>query len=217
MGIDDRDYMRDRYRFRQGPGGGKVSWNDSKSRCELPRGQHGMARAKPHPGVRIHPAQKWIFLLCALPTAFYAYRDMKRYGWIPDRADSLPFPSSGSVTVNDSVDPKTATSRIKVRAAEANVVVQLFNRKTDAHVISVYVNRNEDVSVPVPPGTYRMKLIEGDKWHGTTTWFGPSTTYETVIRPMVFTRRTSRMIDLHRSPDGNLHTSVNFTNPNPLN
>jgi hypothetical protein len=44
-----------------------------------------------------------------------------------------------------------------------------------------------------------------------------SATYETVVRPMVFTRRTSRMIDLHRSPAGNLHTNINFTNPKPLN
>lgn len=130
---------------------------------------------------------------------------------------NCPSPASGTVTVNDSVDPKTATSKIEVTATDANVVVQLFDRKTDVHVISVYVNRNEDVSVPVPPGIYRMNIIEGDKWHGPTTWFGTSTTYETVVRPMVFTRRTSRMIDLHRSPTGNLHTSIDFTNPKPLN
>ena len=103
------------------------------------------------------------------------------------------------------------------KAVDANVAVQLFDRKTDVQVISFYVNRNEDVSVPVPPGIYRMNIIEGDKWHSPTTWFGTSTTYETVVRPMVFTRRTSRMIDLRRSPAGNLHTSINFTNPKPLN
>ena len=141
----------------------------------------------------------------------------KRSGWFPDRAVELPFPASGTVTVNNSVDPKTATSKIKVTAGEANAVVQLFDRKTDAHVISVYVNRNEDVSVPVPPGTYRMKIVEGDKWHGLTTWFGPSTTYETVVKPMVFTRQRYPMIDLHRSPASNLTTSINITNPKPLN
>lgn len=150
-----------------------------------------------------------------MPILIPAYREAKRSGWIPDRAAELPFPASGTVTVNNSVDPKTAISEIEVTAADANAVVQLFDRKTDAHVISVYVNRNEDVSVPVPPGTYRMKIIEGDKWHGLTKWFGPSTTYVTVVRPMIFTRQTSRMIDLHRTPTGNLHTSVN--NLGPLN
>jgi hypothetical protein len=158
-----------------------------------------------------------MFLLCALPILIPAYREAKRSGWIPDRAVELPFPASGTVTVNNSVDPKTATAQIQVTAAQANAVLQLFDRKTDAHVISVYVNRNEDVSVPVPPGTYRMKIIEGDKWHDLTKWFGPSTTYETVVRPMIFARRSIHAIDLHRSPAGNLHTSINITNPEPLN
>ncbi len=102
-----------------------------------------------------------------------------------------------------------------------NLVYALFQHDTsralDAHVISVYINRNEDVSVPVPPGTYRMKIIEGDKWHGLTNWFGSSTTYETVVRPMIFDHRSIQTIDLHRSPAGNLHTSINITNPKPLN
>lgn len=250
MGIDDRDYMRERYRQRQGLGAGTTWWNDRKGRRELhgdrkavPLGSaswiggggsgtrvgggwfdaanrgfdYQKNRHRPRRHSRTHPAQKWIFLLWAIPILIPAYREAKRSGWIPDRAAELPFPASGTVTVNDSVDPKTATSQIKVNAAQANAVVQLFDRETDLHVISVYVNRNEDASVPVPPGTYRMKIIEGDKWHGLTTWFGTSTTYETVVRPMVFTRRTSRMIDLNRSPAGNLHTRINFTNPKPLN
>ena len=249
MGIDDRDYMRERCRDRHGKLNGTTYWNDRKARVEQPQDKHGKAvplgsaswiggggngsegtgwfdtasrgfnnqrhgyrpKRRGHP----HPAQKWLFLLCVMPILIPAYREAKRSGWIPDRAAELPFPASGTVTVNNNVDPKTAISEIEVTAADANAVVQLFDRKTDAHVISVYVNRNEDVSVPVPPGTYRMKIIEGDKWHGLTKWFGPSTTYETVVRPMIFTRRTSRMIDLHRTPTGNLHTSIN--NPGPLN
>lgn len=244
MGLDDRDYMRDRYRQRQGAAPGKTQWNDKKARQEavplgsaswIGGGGNGSSsggggawfdsanrgfdyqknRSTPRP--RAHWAGKWILLLSSLTILIPAYREAKRSGWIPDRKAELPFPASGTVTVNDSVDPKTATSRIEVTAAQANAVVQLFDRKTDAHVISVYVNRNEDVSVPVPPGTYRMRIVEGDKWHGLTAWFGASTTYETVVRPMVFTRRESHMIDLHRSPGGNLHTSINITNPKPLN
>jgi len=252
MGIDDRDYMRERYRDRQGKAAGKTIWNDRKARVEHPHDKQGKAvplgsaswiggggngsgvgpgwfdtanrgfnyqknRRRPKRHDRTHPAQKWIFLLCAMPILIPAYREAKRSGWFPDRVAELPFPASGTVTVNDSIDPKTATSKIGVTAADANVVVQLFDPETDVHVISVYVSRNDDLSVPVPPGTYRMKIIEGDKWHGPTKWFGTSTTYETVVQPMVFTRRASRMIDLHRSPAGNLHTSINFTNPKPLN
>jgi hypothetical protein len=35
MGIDDRDYMRDRYRKRQGLDPGATQWNDRKARVEL--------------------------------------------------------------------------------------------------------------------------------------------------------------------------------------
>ena len=252
MGIDDRDYMRERYRDRQRKASGTTIWNDRKARVEQPHDKHGKAvplgsarwiggggngsgvgpgwfdtasrgfdyqknRHRPKRHAQTHPAQKWIFLLYAVPILIPAYREAKRSGWFPDRVAELPFPASGTVTVNNSVDPNKATSKIGVTAADANVVVQLFDRNTDVHVISVYVNRNEDVSVPVPPGTYRMKIIEGDKWHGLKKWFGTSTTYDTVVRPMVFTRRTSRMIDLRRLPAGNLHTSINFTNPKPLN
>ena len=249
MGIDDRDYMRERYRARQGQAGVSTWWNDRKGRRELPKekaaplgsaswiGKGGSgtgptngwfdaanrgfdyqkSRHRPRSASQTHPAQKWILLLCAIPTLIPAYREAKRAGWFPDREVELPFPESGTVTVNNSVDPKTARSKINVAAGEANAVVQLFDRKTDAHVISVYVNRDDKVSVPVPPGTYRMKIVEGDKWHGLTKWFGASTIYETVVRPMVFTRQRYLSIDLHRSPAGNLRTSININNPKPLN
>jgi hypothetical protein len=129
----------------------------------------------------------------------------------------MPFPASGTVTVNDSVDPRSATSRIHVVAEPANAVVQLLNSETDAHVISVYVKRAEDTSVPVPPGVYRVKIIDGDKWHGLNKWFGPSMTYETVVSPMTFTRLRYHTINLNRSPAGNLPTKINITNPEPLN
>lgn len=35
MGIDDRDYMRSRYRQRQGQSVGTTWWNDRKGRREL--------------------------------------------------------------------------------------------------------------------------------------------------------------------------------------
>ena len=35
MGIDDRGYMRERYRARQGQAGASTWWNDRKSRREL--------------------------------------------------------------------------------------------------------------------------------------------------------------------------------------
>ena len=248
MGIDDRDYMRERHRQRQGLGPGKTNWNDRKARVEMAHEKHDKAvplgsaswigvtppggawfapenrgfdyqkgRHRPGPVLRPHPAQKWIIGLCALTFLIPAYREAKRAGWIPDREPTLAFPSSGSVTVNRDIDPRTATARMSVVTDQANAVIQLFDRETDEHIISAYVRRHGSVTVPVPSGTYRMKVIEGDKWHGPQRFFGPSTTFETVVRPMVFTKRRGNGIDLHRSPAGTLYTTINIRNPKPLN
>lgn len=251
MGIDDRDYMRDRYRQRQGLSAGKTQWNDKRARQELLRENHKKAvplgsaswiesggtgangggwfdnashrfergRTRPRSQARSDgiQAHKWIFLLSALAVLIPAYREAKRAGWLPDFQPEMTFPTSGTVTINAGLDPSSATSRMRVTTDQANAVVQLLNRDTDEHVISVYVRREDDVTVPVPPGTYRMKVIEGDKWHGTTDYFGPSTTFETVIPPMIFTRRQGSGINLHRTPTGTLRTSINFSNPKPLN
>ena len=42
----------------------------------------------------------------------------------------MPFPPSGSVTVNTAIDPHDATSRMRVVTASANAVVQLFDPGT---------------------------------------------------------------------------------------
>jgi len=249
MGIDDRDYMRERYRERQGKATGSTFWNDRKSRVEQPhdgngksvplgsaswiggsgggggggwfdaasrRFQHRHDRHRPKRLVRVHPAQKWIMLLWAVPILFPAYREAKRSGWFPDRAAEMRFPSSGSVTVNNSVDPKTATSRLHITTNNANAVVQLYRWKTNEHVISVYVRGDDDVTTAIPPGKYRMLIVEGDKWHGLTDYFGSSTTTDTVVAAMQFKPRGGHSIDLNRRPDGNLHTRPKLTGPEAL-
>jgi len=235
MGLADRSYMRERHRQRVGG----TNWNGKKSRVELddrvPLGSagwigktdgwfepknrsHDYKMGRWRPGRRSRPgaAQKWIIALSALTFLIPAYREAKRHGWFPDLEPAIAFPSSGSVTVARNVDPQTATSRLRVQTDKANAVVQLYDHETDAHVISVYVARDDDVTVPVPPGTYRMQLVEGDKWHGPTRYFGSSTTADTVIASMQFDRRAIHGIDLHRRPDGNLHTRPNLSNPKPL-
>jgi len=250
MGIDDRDYMRERYRERQGKAASATFWNDRKSRVEQPHDKHGKAvplgsaswiggnggrgggsswfdsairrfqhrhdRHRPRRRVRTHPAQKWIMLLWAVPILIPAYREAKRSGWFPDRAAELRFPSSGTVTVNNSVDPTTATSRLHITTNNANAVVQLYKWKTNEHVISVYVRGDDDVTTAIPPGKYRMQIVEGDKWHGLTDYFGSSTTTDTVVAAMRFEPRAGHSIDLNRRPDGNLHTRPKLTGPEEL-
>src|SRR3546814_1410551 len=101
MGIDDRDYMRERQRARSG----STRWNDRAGRVEgawfdpairsfdYQRGRwRGSRRSSP---VRYIP-----FALSLLLILIPLYGEAQRAGWLPDREAAMPFPESGSVTVS---------------------------------------------------------------------------------------------------------------------
>lgn len=117
MGIDDRDYMRERYRHRVNP----TRWNEGRGRIEA--------------------------------------------AWL---------------------DPRH----------------QRHRRQPSAAAIAVRF------ALPVPAGTYRVRLIEGRKWHGAKRYFGANTSYETVAKLIEFTPARGHIIDLHRRPRGNLETRM---------
>ena len=87
------------------------------------------------------------------------------------------FPASGTVTVSGSVVPGKVSSRLAISAGGQNVVVQLFDGRMRHHVMSIYVRANEHVIAPVPVGTYRLRLVKGDRWQGFADLFGPSSRY----------------------------------------
>lgn len=217
MGLDDRDYMRERSRARAKA----TRWNDRAGRVEgawfdpVNRGfdyQRGRYRKAGSTG-----AMRWLpFALSVLLAVIPAYYAMKREGWFPDLKPAQPFPENGSVTVSPGIDPKSATARLKVVTSNANAVVQLFVPESDRHVISVYVRKNQEATIAVPPGTYRMKIVEGQKWHGPKDFFGSSTTYETVAQLMTFSPLAGNGINLNRRPNGNLPTRPNWSGPGPL-
>lgn len=219
MGLDDRDYMRARYRARAKG----TRWNDRNGRVEgawfdpVNRGQDYQQRRFGSARAQRGSLLRWLpFGLSILLTAIPAYHALKREGWFPDLRPELPFPETGAVTVNAQVHAENATSRLIVVTADANAVVQLFDPRSGRHVISVYVRKNDRTTIPVPPATYRMKVAEGQRWHGPTAFFGSSTTYETVVPLMVFTRQRGNGIDLHRRVDGTLPTRPNWRGPDSL-
>lgn len=219
MGIDDRDYMRDRYRARAKA----TRWNDRAGRVEavwfdpVNRGfdyQKGRLRGARRVRGSI---LRWLpFVLSVLLVAIPAWHALKREGWLPDSRPQLPFPETGSVTVSAGVNPRSASARLAVKAANAHAVVQLFDPDSGRHMISVYVRKQDRTTVPVPPGIYRIKIAEGQRWHGPRDFFGASTTYETVADLMIFQPSGGNGIDLNRRINGNLQTRPNWRGPGPL-
>ncbi|MFV3484839.1 hypothetical protein ACNJI5_21255, partial [Mycobacterium tuberculosis] len=72
------------------------------------------------------------------------------------------------------------------------------------------------VTAPAPIGTFRMRLIEGQRWHGTSRFFGPNTSYETAAELLTFEPSAGHVIDLNRRPDGNLKTRMMLSGPKRL-
>ena len=134
MGLDDRDYMRDRRRAeREAARLGSASWIDRNGRVE----HHGLwfdGRYRSGPRVVPHPWQKWLFLLMALSILIPMYGEIKREGWLPDFDTAVRFPETGSVTVARTIRRADIESRLTVEASEANAVVQLFDPATNRHI-----------------------------------------------------------------------------------
>ena len=220
MGLDDRDYMRERRRREARLG--SASWIDAKGRMEhdglwfdAKHSGHGHRRGQFGESARLrsHPLQGWIWGLSLLLTAIPMYGAAKRHGWLPDTETGQAFPESGSVTVARALPRWRVTSWLEVQASSANAVVQLYDLDTRDHVMSVYVAGGDHVRVPAPQGTFQVRLVEGRKWHGATRYFGPNTSYETVVQPLRFERQGTQEIDLRRRPEGNLPTRMMITTP----
>lgn len=197
MGLADRDYMRARARSR------------GHARTQASRHAAGRDRI-------VAIARVAIPVLCLLTYLVPMYGYMKRGGWMPDWKPALPFPESGSVTVARDLSRKRVSSHLAVQTSDANAVVQLFDPDTGDHALSIYVAGNDRVEVPVPRGTWRVRLVEGSKWHGPADYFGPNTSYETVVNLMTFDKGWHHRIDLRRRPDGNLPTRLMVSGPEPL-
>ena len=205
MGIDDRDYMRERYRLRAKAG---TPWFAEKNRgYDYQRGRYRPRTFDGGKVMRLLP-----LALSALLILIPAVGDLFRGGWLPDSREEMPFPASGDVTVNRSVDPATATARFRVVTADANAVAQLYTM-TDEHIFSVFVRKNDDVTTMVPPGRYRLKVAEGQRWYGPDHFFGKSMTFEEAVKDVELEHRGGSGIDLNRRLDGKMPTRPKWDDP----
>lgn len=104
MGLADRDYMRERYRARQGLPSGKTVWNDGKARCELGDDKYfsGSWRAR----IRRHYALRRKLLGVTLMSlvAVLLVAGTRNRDWLASRLAALSigrtgfgFPASGTV------------------------------------------------------------------------------------------------------------------------
>jgi hypothetical protein len=228
MGIDDRDYMRERHRtnakgFKSGarkadrhqPGVyfdyGSGRW---KAASDLGRAKRSTSRTKEGIGAKwfrpgpMAGASLGLLLAFQLMTIF---QDARRNGHLPTFGASQPFPESGEFKVRARYASGGTTS-FTITAGERNAVVQLVG-SDGLPVFMTFVRMNEMAAALAPYGTWTLRLIEGDTWFGEQELFGINGVVEDSRERMTFDGKGGHMIDLRRRFNGNLHTTTNWQRP----
>lgn len=91
---------------------------------------------------------------------------------------------------------------------EASYFIKL-TLSTELHpLFTMFVRAGETAEVPVPFGTYQIKMASGSQWYGKRNLFGPDTGYTKIDMPMDFdlqgTQLRGHEITLSKVRDGNL-------------
>ena len=123
----------------------------------------------------------------------------------------LSFPQSGDVFVTRYADLRHGQSTFGIKVPpldHSNYVVLLSDVGTGHRVIAIYCRSGDETRVPVPVGTYRVRVASGVDWYGLHNLFGRATHVEEVVSPMSATLTQGIGIDFHRRPDGNLPTQT---------
>lgn len=196
MGLQDRDYWRERYRKTES-GRSHPRYNPD------PFGSPRTARRMPVPGTP--PWGKIVFwLLLATIVVFAATKALTRPG-------RLPLPENGWTYWYAPQGADLAPFSVVAPAQGARMhAVRLSDWNTGKLVAVVTVRAGESAKVSVPLGLYEVTLASGDNWYGPEKLFGFRGDERKATRPMHFYRTptgtTGNNIDLANRLDGNLQT-----------
>lgn len=153
-------------------------------------------------------------MLPGLLVLFYATHfliDAKRNAWFPDFDSARTFPETGTVSVREDALSSDRLAPLTVVASRDDAVIQLLDTASDP-AFTLFVQRETTAVTRAPSGLWRLRIIEGQKWHGPVKFFGPNTNTERALADFDL-RSKGHVIDLRRSPDGNLHTRPELTSP----
>lgn len=185
MGLDDRDYMRARYRRRQGL---------APSRQSAPARQ-GLG------DVSIALAKGFIIAGLAVLTPFVltkVYTDA-----ITEQFQSMipvPFPKSGSVYVPRSADLRKRQGFLRFTPSapwSTGYFVLLHDIEDDRDVLGIYLHGGDAIGLPVPVGRYRLRVASGNvgSWRGMGHLFGRTVGRE-LVGVLSVSTNTDRAVDL---------------------
>lgn len=189
MGIADREYMKARYRRLKG----LDEFGDSDRRR--------LGQTRPKRDSRKLNFRQFRTYMPLIALAYIATQHSQHL--TPWLSPIVQFPESGSVTVSTTLETAKANSHFQITASDKDSVIQLFDPATDAHILSIYIRRNETRRVPVPSGTFTIRIAQGLNWYGQHRFFGETTKYDRANENMTFTKATGNRV-IVASPLGNM-------------
>jgi len=201
MGLDDRDYMRARYRKRQGIEDGPTIWNDKRARVEIGAGSSWVGSNWQMSGVGRALLQAILVPVIALGGAYVIYRTYTSVMTSAfQRMIPVPFPESGTIFTTSATDLNRRQGMLRFRAPDRpnyGYVVVLNDLATGKDVLGVYVAGGKKTATPVQIGTYRVRIAEGLTafWHGNDRLFS-STTAKEMMTPIKVAGSTDKTIRL---------------------
>ena len=119
MGLDDRDYMRARYRRRQGIDDGPTIWNDKRGRVEMGQGSSWTNARWQMAGVGRALLQAILVPAVALGGMYVIYRTYTSVMTSAfQRMIPVPFPESGTVFTTPATDLNRRQGILRFRAPD---------------------------------------------------------------------------------------------------
>lgn len=192
MGIDDRDYMRER-------GQGK-DWS---------MGTRRVSRASKIMGNRFVKAVVGVFIASSVFAILNQLPNIKHR--FQKSSTTTEFPRTGEVrwfiappSEPNSVAPLSITGS---HDAGKNVIVRLDTWDTRAPVAMIPIRGGETANLQIPLGRYRLMYSANAEWRGEVKIFGD---VQEAVNPLEFYRSENQVtgyaVDLNSRLDGNMKT-----------
>lgn len=207
MGLQDRDYMHDRAREREG---GRRSSSFGTRSSQPPMGPTSVFGRRKVFTRRRRGWSKWMTFAVIVAIAAALLVAARYVGELRYRQ---PFPPTGETRwYTTSAAPSLASLSITApkRIPSTDYLVLFNTWEGNAPVAAIPVRNAETAVLNFPLGRYRMVIVKGWLWQGHDRQFGMGTNQREAVHPLEFSRSgnswNGHTIELDKDMFGNLET-----------
>lgn len=207
MGLQDRDYMHDRAREREG------GRRDARSGARSSQSPPGPSNVFGRRTVFTRRRRGWSSWMSIAVIVAIAAALLVAARYVGDLRHRQPFPATGETRwYTASVAPSFASLSITApkRIPSTDYLVLFNTWEGNVPVAAIPVRNAETAVLKFPLGRYRMVIVKGWLWQGHDRRFGMGTNQREAVHPLEFSRSGNRWnghtIELDKDMFGNLET-----------